>query len=55
MLLVGGGMFVHNIEWIHLLFQSLLSVISELLPGLIVGSITVLIIHAFHSKKALAI
>jgi predicted DNA repair protein MutK len=47
MLLVGGGMFVHNIEWIHHLFHMLPSIAAELLVGLIVGVVLVLILHQF--------
>lgn len=47
MLLVGGGMFVHNIEWIHHLFYMLPSIAAELLVGLIIGVILVLILHQF--------
>jgi len=45
MLLVGGGMFVHNIAWIHQLFHSLPALIAELLVGLIVGAVLVVVLH----------
>jgi len=47
MLLVGGGMFVHNLEWVHHLFHSLPPIAAELLVGLIVGVILVLLLHQF--------
>ena len=55
MLLVGGGMFVHNIEWVHQLFHSLLSIAAELLTGIIVGTLSVFVMQFLHSKKALPI
>jgi len=39
MLLVGGGLFVHNISAVHDLFHGIPSVISELIMGLLVGFI----------------
>lgn len=39
MLLVGGGMFVHNIEWVHQALHFLPAVAAELLAGLVVGGI----------------
>ncbi len=41
MLLVGGGMFVHNIEAVHHLLHSLPSLLAELLSGLAVGAVLV--------------
>jgi hypothetical protein len=43
MLLVGGGMFVHNIPSVHDFFHSLPNIISELIVGLIVGLIAYLL------------
>ncbi len=55
MLLVGGGMFVHNIPQVHDFFHSVPSVISELILGLLVGFLAFLIVIAFKKvKKALA-
>ena len=42
MLLVGGGLFVHNISAVHDLFHGIPSVISELIMGLLVGFISFL-------------
>ena len=43
MLLVGGGLFVHNIPEIHDFFHAIPSIISELIMGLIVGLIAFLL------------
>jgi predicted DNA repair protein MutK len=43
MLLVGGGMFVHNIPSVHDFFHSLPNIISELIVGLTVGLIAYLL------------
>ena len=51
MLLVGGGMFVHNIQEIHDLLHALPIIIAELLMGLIVGFIAFLMIEAFKKLK----
>jgi len=51
MLLVGGGMFVHNVHQIHEFFHSLPVVITELLMGLIVGLFTYLIIQVLKKVK----
>ncbi|MCP4884400.1 MAG: DUF808 domain-containing protein [Flavobacteriales bacterium] len=45
MLLVGGGMFVHNIQEIHDFLHALPSIVSELLVGLIVGFVAFLFIE----------
>lgn len=47
MLLVGGGMFVHNIEEIHDLLHAFPSIVSELIMGLIVGVTAFFIIQGF--------
>jgi predicted DNA repair protein MutK len=52
MLLVGGGMFVHNINEIHDLFHALPIVITELLVGLIVGFFAYLIIEIFNKVRS---
>ena len=38
MLVVGGGMFVHNIEVVHYVLVFLPSLLADLVSGLIVGS-----------------
>ena len=47
MLLVGGGMFVHNIQIVHDFLHALPVIIAELLMGLIVGLLAYLIVEAF--------
>lgn len=51
MLLVGGGMFVHNIQEVHDFLHALPVIVSELLVGLIVGFIAVLVFKG--AKKVL--
>ena len=52
MLLVGGGMFVHNIHQVHEFFHAIPVLITELLMGLIVGLVAYLIVKAFKKAKA---
>lgn len=52
MLLVGGGMFVHNINEIHDLFHTLPVVITELLVGLVVGLFAYLIMEVFNKVRS---
>jgi len=52
MLLVSGGIFIHNIPQIHDLFHLLPSILNELLVGLIVGSIVVINIKAYKRIKS---
>ena len=52
MLLVGGGMFVHNIPQIHDFFHAIPSVVSELIMGLIVGLIAFLGVKLFLKIKS---
>ncbi|EIJ43649.1 hypothetical protein BegalDRAFT_2814 [Beggiatoa alba B18LD] len=49
MLLVGGGMFVHNIAFIHHALEFLPSIIAEFLVGGIVGGIAVGVMMGIHS------
>lgn len=51
MLLVGGGMFVHNIQEIHDFLHALPIILAELLMGLIVGFIAYLLVEAFKKIK----
>ena len=51
MLLVGGGMFVHNIPEIHDLLHALPIIISEMLVGLVIGFIAFLLIEGFKKVK----
>ena len=51
MLLVGGGMFVHNIQEIHDFLHALPVILSELLMGLIVGFIAYVLVEAFKKIR----
>ena len=51
MLLVGGGLFLHNIEYLHDLFHVLPSMLGELVLGLIVGTIALLGFKLFKLLK----
>jgi predicted DNA repair protein MutK len=55
MILVAGGIFVHNIPQIHTIFHSFNETISELIVGLSVGIICVLLITIFNFIKKLFI
>ncbi len=52
MLLVGGGMFVHNIHEVHDFFHNIPSIVSELIVGVVVGLIAFFIVEVF--KKGFA-
>ncbi len=45
LLLVAGGLFVHNIDFLHHLLPSVPSIITEFIVGLIVGFIALLIMN----------
>ncbi len=47
LLLVSGGIFMHNIEYFHGLFESLPAILVELLIGLVVGFVVLIIIKLF--------
>ena len=49
MLLVGGGMYVHNIDLIHHALGMLPLLAAELLVGLVVGAVLLGAMHAAHS------
>ena len=53
MLLVGGGMFVHNIHQVHDFFHGLPSILAELLVGIVVGLITFLLAEVLKKLKNL--
>jgi len=56
LLLVAGGLFVHNIDFLHHLLPSVPSIITEFIVGLIVGFIALLMMNTgkkiFKPKKA---
>jgi hypothetical protein len=45
MLLVGGGMYVHNIAAIHHALHFLPAILGELLVGIVLGAILVGVMH----------
>lgn len=47
LLLVSGGIFVHNIHFLHGLFESIPGIIVEFIIGLLVGIIVLLIVMMF--------
>ncbi|MCB1734117.1 MAG: DUF808 domain-containing protein [Gammaproteobacteria bacterium] len=51
MLLVGGGLFVHNIEWVHHRLDALPSLLAELVAGLTVGALLVLGTQALARRR----
>jgi len=51
MLLVGGGMFVHNIQEIHDFLHALPSILAEFLMGLIIGFLAFAFIEGFKKIK----
>ena len=55
MLLVGGGMFVHNISEIHDFLHALPSILAELLMGLIVGLVAFVLVEAFKKIKTMVV
>ncbi|RRJ83948.1 DUF808 domain-containing protein [Aestuariirhabdus litorea] len=50
MLLVGGGLFVHNIEALHHALAILPSLLPELLSGLGIGALLLLLTHPLHRR-----
>ncbi len=45
MLLVGGGMYVHNIAWVHHALEALPTLAADLVAGLAIGAVLLLVIH----------
>ena len=51
MLLVGGGMYVHNIDAVHHVFAVMPSLLADFVAGLIVGAIVLLAIKMIKSLR----
>jgi predicted DNA repair protein MutK len=51
MLLVGGGMFVHNIDVLHHLLEAMPALVGELLVGLVVGGVLLGILYLVKSVR----
>lgn len=54
MLLVGGGMYVHNIEAVHHLVEVLPAIFGELITGLVVGAVLLLVAHGIKMVRKTA-
>ena len=52
MLLVGGGMFVHNIEVVHHAFAIMPSLAADLVVGLIVGAVLLVVMHVAEATRS---
>lgn len=52
MLLVGGGMFVHNIPQIHDFFHAIPIIITELIMGLLVGFVAFVLLKIFNKIRS---
>lgn len=52
MLLVGGGMFVHNIDAVHHLLAALPTLLADLVAGLVVGLVLFFLLHGLQKLKA---
>ncbi|MDW5288261.1 DUF808 domain-containing protein [Formosa sp. PL04] len=51
LLLVSGGIFVHNIPYLHDLFHALPSILSEFISGTVIGFIVLLLVNLFKKLK----
>lgn len=49
MILVAGGIYLHNISFIHDLFHSIPSILGEFITGLIVGLIVIVVVKSIKS------
>ncbi|MCJ7766438.1 MAG: DUF808 domain-containing protein [Thiovulaceae bacterium] len=52
MLLVAGGIYVHNIEGLHHLLAAVPSLLGNLIAGLVIGGAVLLAVNAFTSARA---
>ena len=48
LILVAGGIFVHNVDFVHHLLPALPSVVLEFVVGLVVGFIGLLLVKILH-------
>jgi len=51
MLLVGGGMYVHNVAAVHSVLQGVPSVLASLLMGVVIGAVLLLLRQMFIFLK----
>ena len=54
MLLVGGGMYVHNIEQVHNWLHALPTLLADLVAGLVVGGAILLLMHLAKRLRRVA-
>ncbi|QDO95118.1 DUF808 domain-containing protein [Formosa sediminum] len=52
LLLVSGGIFIHNIPFLHDVFHSIPSIVSELISGTVIGFTVLLIINLIKKLKS---
>jgi len=52
MLLVGGGIYLHNIHELHELLHAIPSLLAEMLVGLLIGIVAVLVVKIVHKIKS---
>jgi len=53
LLMVSGGIFLHNMDFLHHYFSAWPSLLSEMLIGLVVGALTLLVVRLFLWLKDL--
>ena len=51
LVLVAGGIFVHNLEFLHHWLEALPAIVGEFLAGLVIGFLCLLVVMSF--KKVL--
>lgn len=51
LILVAGGIFVHNLEWLHHLLEGIPGIVGEFFAGLVIGFLCLLVVVMF--KKVL--
>ncbi|HRP91086.1 MAG TPA: DUF808 domain-containing protein [Edaphocola sp.] len=49
LILVSGGIFVHNIDFLHHLYPNIPTIIKELIIGIIVGGVVLLLVSIFKA------
>ena len=54
MLLVGGGMFVHNIEAVHHVLDFMPTIAADLVAGLVIGAVLVAVMHLIKVMRPAA-
>lgn len=52
LILVSGGIFTHNVPFIHDLFHNWIGLLADILTGLLIGTIVLLIVEGIKKLKA---